>query len=72
MRTRYPVSVRRIQQAIDDYRAKINPSKEQDPEFVARINGLSDVQQFVRVHHVSLAGRRPGKSPRPSWRSSIR
>jgi len=37
-------------ECIDDYRAKINPSKEYDPEFVARINGLTDVQQFVRVH----------------------
>ncbi len=35
---------------INDYRDKINPEKEQDPEFVARINGLSDVRQLVRVH----------------------
>jgi allophanate hydrolase subunit 1 len=35
---------------INDYRDKINPEKEQDPAFVARINGLSDVRQLVRVH----------------------
>lgn len=37
-------------ECINDYREKINPDKEQDPEFVARINGLEDVQQLVRVH----------------------
>ncbi len=37
-------------ECIDDYRQKINPDKEHDPEFVARINGLRDVAQFVRVH----------------------
>lgn len=37
-------------ECIDDYRAKINPDKEQDPEFITRLNGLDDVQQFVRVH----------------------
>ncbi|MGR8918627.1 MAG: 5-oxoprolinase subunit B family protein [Gammaproteobacteria bacterium] len=38
------------EECINDYRATINPDKEQDPEFVARINGLDDVAQFVRVH----------------------
>ena len=37
-------------ECIDDYREKINPDKEQDPEFIARVNGLEDVSQFVRVH----------------------
>ena len=37
-------------ECIDDYRKKINPDKEQDPEFIARVNGLEDVSQFVRVH----------------------
>jgi urea carboxylase len=36
--------------AIDDYRAKINPDKEYDADFIARINGLDDARQFVRVH----------------------
>ncbi|MFC3229464.1 allophanate hydrolase subunit 1 [Marinibaculum pumilum] len=36
-------------EAVDDYKAKIN-DKEPDPEFVARINGLSDTAQLVRVH----------------------
>jgi KipI family sensor histidine kinase inhibitor len=36
-------------EAVDDYREKI-AEKEPDPEFVARLNGLSDVDQFVRVH----------------------
>ncbi len=36
-------------EAVDDYRAKI-AEKEPDPEFVARINGLADVDQLVRVH----------------------
>ena len=34
---------------VQDYIAKIAP-KQTDPEFVAELNGLSDVQQFVRVH----------------------
>lgn len=34
---------------IDDYRAKIAP-KEDDPAYVARLNGLEDEQQLVRVH----------------------
>jgi len=34
---------------IDDYSAKITP-KEYDPAFVARINGLADEHQLVRVH----------------------
>lgn len=37
-------------ECINDYREKINPEKEQDPEFVARINDLDSVEQFVRVH----------------------
>ena len=37
-------------EAIDDYREKINPDKEYDPDFIARINDLDDAQQFVRVH----------------------
>ncbi len=36
--------------AIEDYTAKINPEKEYDPAFVARINGLSGIEQLVRVH----------------------
>jgi urea carboxylase len=35
--------------AVDDYRAKIK-EKPWDPEFIAELNGLSDVQQFARVH----------------------
>ena len=34
---------------IEDYSAKITP-KEYDPAFVARINGLADEHQLVRVH----------------------
>ena len=37
-------------ECINDYREKINPDKEQDPEFITRVNGLEDVSQFVRVH----------------------
>ncbi len=37
-------------ECINDYREKINPDKEQDPEFITRVNGLDDVDQFVRVH----------------------
>ena len=37
-------------EAIDDYRAKINPDKEYDPDFIARINDLEDARKFVRVH----------------------
>ena len=37
-------------ECINDYREKINPDTEQDPEFIARVNGLEDVSQFVRVH----------------------
>jgi len=37
-------------EAIDQYIEKINPTKERDPEFIARLNGLEDVQQLVRVH----------------------
>lgn len=36
-------------EAVDDYRANIT-EKEWDPEFIARLNGLDDVEQFVRVH----------------------
>jgi KipI family sensor histidine kinase inhibitor len=36
-------------EAVDDYCAKIT-KKEYDPAFVARLNGLADVQQLVRVH----------------------
>lgn len=36
--------------AIDQYIEKINPAKERDPDFVARINGLDDAAQLVRVH----------------------
>lgn len=36
--------------AIDQYIEKINPNKQRDPEFVAALNGLEDVQQLVRVH----------------------
>ena len=32
------------------YRESINPDKEPDPEFIAKLNGLDDVDQFVRVH----------------------
>ncbi len=34
---------------VEDYCAKIK-KKETDPEFVARVNGLADADQFVRVH----------------------
>src|SRR5262245_36679105 len=34
---------------VEDYSAKIKPKK-WDPEFVAEINGLKDVQQLVRVN----------------------
>ena len=37
-------------EAIDQYIEKINPAKERDPDFVARINGLDDAAQLVRVH----------------------
>ncbi len=36
-------------ECVEDYCAKI-VKKEPDPEFVARINGLADVDQLVRVH----------------------
>jgi len=36
-------------EAVDDYCAKIT-EKEWDPEFIARLNGLDGVEQFVRVH----------------------
>ncbi len=37
---------------VEQYRKEVTP-KEPDPEFVARINGLDDVDQFVRVHQAS-------------------
>lgn len=36
--------------AIDQYIEKINPTKERDPAYIARLNNLEDVAQFVRVH----------------------
>ena len=36
--------------AMAEYREKINPDKKPDPEFITELNGLSDVEQFVRVH----------------------
>ena len=36
--------------AMAEYRDKINPDKESDPEFTTQLNGLDDVAQFVRVH----------------------
>ena len=36
--------------AMQEYREKIDPEKESDPEFIAQLNGLDDVDQFVRVH----------------------
>ncbi len=36
--------------AMAEYREKINPDKEPDPEFIVKLNGLDDVDQFVRVH----------------------
>lgn len=37
-------------EAIETYRETINPDKEYDADFIARINGLEDAQHFVRVH----------------------
>jgi urea carboxylase len=36
-------------ECVQDYIAKIT-AKKTDPEFIAELNGLSDAQQFVRVH----------------------
>ncbi len=36
--------------AMAEYREKINPDKDPDPQFIADLNGLEDVDQFVRVH----------------------
>ena len=36
--------------AIDQYIATINPTKTRDPAFIAQLNNLEDVAQFVRVH----------------------
>jgi urea carboxylase len=37
-------------EAVDQYIEKINPNKERDPAFIARLNNLADEAQFVRVH----------------------
>ena len=37
-------------EAMAEYREKINPDKESDPEFITHLNGLDDVDHFVRVH----------------------
>jgi urea carboxylase len=37
-------------EAIDQYIEKINPNKERDPAYIARLNNLEDEAQFVRVH----------------------
>ena len=37
-------------EAIDQYIEKINPNKERDPAFIAKLNHLTDEAQFVRVH----------------------
>ncbi|MFT4582747.1 MAG: urea carboxylase [Gammaproteobacteria bacterium] len=36
--------------AMAEYREKINPEKDPDPEFITQLNGLDNVDQFVRVH----------------------
>lgn len=36
--------------AMAEYREKINPDKKPDPQFIVDLNGLDDVDQFVRVH----------------------
>ena len=36
--------------AMQEYREKINPDKEADPQFIADLNNLDDVEQFVRCH----------------------
>ena len=51
-------------ECVEDYIAKI-AKKTPDPEFIAELNGLSDVRQFVRVHSgteywVSALGFWPG------------
>jgi urea carboxylase len=38
------------QECVEDYTSKIDPDKISDPEFVAQLNDLSDVQQLIRVH----------------------
>ncbi len=42
--------------AIDDYTTRINPEKEYDAAFVARLNGLSGPEQLVRVHSAPSTG----------------
>ena len=37
-------------EAMAEYREKINPDKQPDPEFIAELNELEDVDQFVRCH----------------------
>lgn len=34
----------------DDYRVKLNPAKEPDPELIVRLSNLDDVDQLIRVH----------------------
>ncbi len=40
-------------ECIDDYRDKLDPNKEYDPDFVARLNNLKDRDQLVKVHSSS-------------------
>ena len=37
-------------EAMAEYREKIDPNKQPDPEFITELNSLDDVDQFVRVH----------------------
>lgn len=37
-------------EARERYRSTLNPDKEPDPDFVARLNGLDGVEQLIRVH----------------------
>lgn len=37
-------------EAIDQYIEKINPNKKRDPAYIAELNQLESVEQFVRVH----------------------
>lgn len=37
-------------EAIDQYIEKINPNKKRDPAYIAELNNLASVEQFVRVH----------------------
>lgn len=38
------------EECVADYIEKINPNKTKDPEYIAELNKLDDVEQFVRVH----------------------